>query len=80
MEKIKYTFSEELYAEKYGKPKGKNVWYFGDRREEIALIRVGNEEEPVSYSKAKKMAEERLTNIAFPIYKTVYLLPIDSLR
>lgn len=80
MVKTNHVFSEELYVQKYGKPKGKNVWYFGDRYSENTVIRIGSEDEPVSYSKAKKLAEERLQREGYPIYKTVYLLPIIDLK
>lgn len=80
MVKTSHIFSEELYIEKYGKPKGANVWFFGDKNECITVIRIGSEDEPVTYAKAKKLAEKRLQEEGYPLYKTVYLLPINELR
>lgn len=80
MVRSNHIFSEELYIAKYGRPKGVNVWYFGDRNEQVSVIRIGSEDEPVSYQKAKKLAEKRLQEEGYPIYKTVYLLPIADLK
>lgn len=76
---MNYVFTTELYTPVYGRPKGKNVWYFGDRNQTI-LVRAGSEESPVNYGKAKKIATERLQAEGFPMYKTVYLQPLDCVR
>lgn len=71
---INYVFSEEIYEERCGKPKGKGVWTFGDRNKTF-VITVGSNEEPLTYSKAKKAACMELEKQRYPMYKTVYLHP-----
>lgn len=71
---IKYTFSEEIYIEEWGKPKGKRVWTFGDRNKTF-VITVGSDENPLDYNKAKKEACLELEKMRYPMYKTIYLHP-----
>lgn len=76
---MNYTFSTEIYTPIYGTPIGKNIWYFGDRNQNV-LVRVGSEEEPITYSKAVKIAIEKLQAVNYPMYRTVYLHPINCVR
>ena len=69
---LEYVFSEEIYNSVYGKPKGKDIWYFGDRNQTV-LVSVGTKEKPIKYSVAKKEAIAELTKLQYPLYKTVYL-------
>lgn len=71
---INYVFSEEIYIEERGKPKGKGVWTFGDRNKTFYII-VGSGEKPLTYSKAKKEACLELEKMRYPMYKTIYLHP-----
>lgn len=71
---INYVFSEEIYIKEYGKPKGKNVWIFGDRNKTFTII-VGSKENPLSYTQAKKAACVELEQMRYPMYKTIYLHP-----
>lgn len=70
---INYVFSDEIYRNLYGKPKGKKVWKFGNRDGTEAVI-VGTDEKPLTYKEAKKQAVNELIKMRFLIYKTVYLL------
>lgn len=70
---MNYVFSEELYDEEYGKPKGKGRWTFGDRNKEFSIT-VGDPV-PLNYEKAKKAACELLKKDRYPMYKTIYLHP-----
>lgn len=70
---VSYIFSDEVYRNLYGKPKGKRVWKFGNRDGSQAVA-VGTEEKPLSYREAQKQVVNELVKIGFPIYKTVYLL------
>lgn len=70
---IAYVFSEELYVEENGKPKGKGKWTFGDRNKTVTFT-VGVEI-PLTYEKAKKAVREELEKSRYPMYKTIYLHP-----
>jgi hypothetical protein len=75
-----YVFSEEIWIAEYGlKPKGKRAWRFGDRNRNT-VVTVGGKKSPVSYAKAKTLATALLRQSGFPIYRTVYLLPLVKNR
>jgi hypothetical protein len=71
---MNYVFSEEIYLKELGKPKGKGIWTFGDRNKTYEL-KVGSEAEPLTYSKAKKVASAELGKQRYLMYKTIYLHP-----
>lgn len=76
---INYVFSTELYRSKYGRPRGRNIWFFGDRNHNN-IVRAGEEDNPIFYSKAKKIASQKLLEEGYPLHQTVYLLPINDLK
>lgn len=69
---LEYVFSEEIYKDVYGNPKGKDIWHFGDRNQTV-LVTVGQEDKPIRYNAAKKEAVVELEKLHYPLYKTVYL-------
>lgn len=72
-----YVFSEEIYLKECGKPKGKGIWAFGDRNKTF-LITVGSMDKPVTYQEAKKETSSLLAERRYPIYKTIYLHPLEA--
>lgn len=76
---VNYVFSEELYRPVYGRPRGRNIWFFGDRNQ-VTIVRAGAEDDPIFYSKAKKIAQQKLMEEGYPFYKTVYLLPLNCVK
>lgn len=69
---LEYVFSEEIYRGVYGKPKGKDIWYFGDRNRTV-MVTIGSEDKLIKYKTAKKAAIAELEKLQYPLYKTVYL-------
>lgn len=71
---MKHTFSEEIFADEYGRPRGKGIWIFGDRNKHMTVT-IGSQDEPLDYRKARKLAAIEFEQRRFPIYKTIYLHP-----
>lgn len=69
-----YVFSDATYRAVWGKPKGKDVWCFGDINGSVTVV-AGSKEKPLSLSEAQRVAFKKLDDILYPYYKTVYLLP-----
>lgn len=76
---LNYVFSEEIFLENGGKLRGKGAWTFGDRNKTFTLT-VGNEEDPLTYERAKMKARAELEEQHHLLYKTIYLHSFEVLK